>query len=215
MDARRNIYVVSTDNEYPSLAYPDVQLLRDKQKGSRSSYIMLTLALRHTYSLTSLEKYHAFFDQCRPLLEPTIFHDEVFSAITPEKTSNFGQTLKGPDWVNWIKVSLAQYDNNSTFGILSAPFPYSNLTITTRVLWSVLAPYIKNISDNIYLYFPRHCANVGPQLKVVYFEQSSCTVLAAPTLRLIISISATYHLTIGILDVTNTFQNTLKASSER
>ena len=32
---------------------------------------------------------------------------------------------------------------------------------------------------------------------------------------MIISIAATYHLTIFILDVTNAFQNTSKASSER
>ena len=40
-------------------------------------------------------------------------------------------------------------------------------------------------------------------------------VLSSPSLRLIVAIDATYHLTIGIAEVTNAFYDTLKASSER
>ena len=72
----------------------------------------------------------------------------------------------------------------------------------------------KKISDNIYLYCLLHCANCGPQVKGVGFDQYSSTILSAPTLRLIIAIAYIYHLNIGIANVTNAFQNTLKASSE-
>ena len=73
---------------------------------------------------------------------------------------------------------------------------------------------IKNISENIYRYCPRHCGNGVTQVKVVDFEQSSSPVLAAPTHRLIISIAVTLYLTIVIADVTSSFQNNLKDSSE-
>ena len=52
-------------------------------------------------------------------------------------------------------------------------------------------------------------------MKGIDFDQFYSPVLAAPTLRLIVAISATYHLVIGIADVTNDLHNNLKTSSER
>ena len=109
-------------------------MLRDKQKRSRSSYVTLTLSRRHIYELTSLEEHRAFFDKDRPLLEPTISHHEVFPTITPDKTSNFGQSLKVPGRVNWIKGDFEKYDKNSAFGLLAASFTRANLPRTNRVL---------------------------------------------------------------------------------
>ena len=51
-------------------------------------------------------------------------------------------------------------------------------------------------------------------MKGIDFDQYSSPVLSSPTLRLIIAIAATYHLTIGIADVANAFRNALKDSSE-
>ena len=135
-----------------------------------------------------------------------------FSTITPDKPSNFGQSLKVTVRVNWIKGAFSKYNKKSAFGIFTDPFPRSNLTSTTRIPWSVLSPSINNIGDNIYRYFPRHCANGGSQLKGIDFYQSYSPVLEAPTIRLIIVIDYTYHLTIVIADVTNNFHNTLKDS---
>ena len=81
MNTCRNSYVVAIDNEYPSLAYSSVQLLCDKQKRSRSSSVRLTLDRSHLSTLTSLEEHCTFFDQCGPLLEPTICH-HFFSPFT-------------------------------------------------------------------------------------------------------------------------------------
>ena len=52
-------------------------------------------------------------------------------------------------------------------------------------------------------------------MKGIEFDQYSSPVIAEPKLRLIVAIAATYYITIGIADVTNDFQNTLKASHER
>ena len=46
-------------------------------------------------------------------------------------------------------------------------------------------------------------------MKGIDFDQSSSPVLSAPTLQIIVAISSTYHITIGIVDVINSFQNTL------
>ena len=105
--------------------------------------------------------------------------------------SNFGQALKGPDRVNWIKGVFEKYDKNSAFGLPYAPFTHANLTITTQVLRYILAPAIKNITDNIYLYFTCYCANGGPQVQGINFDQSSYPVLVEPKLHLIVAIMAT------------------------
>ena len=94
--------MVAIDNEDPSLAFSAVQLLQDKNK-SISSSVMLTLYRAHSSAIISLEEHCAFFDQGRPLKEPTIRHHEFFPTIIPEKPSNFGKYLKGPDRVNFVK----------------------------------------------------------------------------------------------------------------
>ena len=50
-------------------------------------------------------------------------------------------------------------------------------------------------------------------MKGVDFENSSSPGLSSPTLHMVVEIDVTYHLNIDIADVTNVFQNTLKASS--
>ena len=84
---------------------------------------------------------------------------------------NFCQDLKGPDQVNYIKGAFAQYDKNSAFGILTDTFTHANIPITNQVLHFVLTQTINKITDNIYLYFPRHCDNFGPQMKGIDFDQ--------------------------------------------
>ena len=176
---------------------------------------MLTMDLMNTYETTSLKEHYAFVNQGQLLLEPTIHHHKVFSTITPEKPSNFGQALKGPDRVNCIKGAFEQYDENTPFGLLTAPFTRVNLPRTTCVLWYVLDLAIKKSSDKIYCYWPRHCANGGPQLKGIEFDQYSYTFIKSPTPRMIFAIATTYDITIGIMDVTNDLQNNIKASYDR
>ena len=114
-----------------------------------------------------------------------------------------------------LKFPIKKYDENSAFGLLTAPFTHEKLPSITRVLWYVLDPDISKISDNIYHYCLYHCANCGPQVKGIEFDQSSYTVLAANTLRLIVAIAVTYYITIGIEDITNAFHNILTNSYER
>ena len=191
MDFHRNFCVVYIDNEDNSLQYYASQILRDKQKRSRSSSLTLTLDWRHSYTLNSLEEHRAFFDQYRLLLEPTFCQHEVLPTITTEEPSNFVQAFKGTNQVNFIKYAFETYDENRTFGILTDTFPHANLLSTTHVLRSVSSSATNNISNTIYRYLPIHCANVGPQVKGIYFEQYSSPVLAAPILCLIIAISPT------------------------
>ena len=213
MDNRKNIYIVYIYNEEPSRASTSFQLLRYKQKRSRPSSVMLTLSRRHPYSTTSLEEHRAFVDQGHTLLEPTIHNHEVSSILNSEKPLNFGEALKGPNRVNWVKFAFVKYDKKSAFGLLNTPFNRGNLPSTTHFLRFVLAPATNKIIDNIYCYLPQNFANGGHQVKGIDFDQSSSLVLSELTLLLIVSIDAIFHLTIGIVYVTNDSHKTLKDSS--
>ena len=113
-------------NHEPSVASTVVQLIRDKQKRAISSSVTITLDQRHPSTLTSLEENRAFFDQGLPLLEPDTHHHEFLSTTTPDKPSNFGQSLNGTDQVNWIIVAYAQYYKNFAFGLPIPLFPHAN-----------------------------------------------------------------------------------------
>ena len=58
------------------------------------SSMMLTLAWRHPYALTSLEKHRSLFDQCRPLLEPTVHHHDVFPPLPLINLPNLAKTSR-------------------------------------------------------------------------------------------------------------------------
>ena len=207
--------MVAIENDEPYLASTSVQIIWGKQKRAISSSVTISFDQKHPSVLNSLEEHRVFFGQCRPFLDPTIHHHEVFSTTTPEKPSKFGQDLKWPDRVNLIKGEFAQYDKHSSFGILTDTFTCAKLPSTTHVLQYVLYPNTNKISDNIYQYHPRYCTNGESQVKYIDSDHSDSPVLESHTIRLIVAIYATYHLTIDVKDISNAFQNTLKDSSER
>ena len=88
-------------------------------------YIIIQQATLDQYylsSLTTLEEHRNLFNQGHPILEPEIWHHEVFSTTTPLEHTNFVQSIKVQDQVNWIKGSYAQYDNNISFFSLPLHF---------------------------------------------------------------------------------------------
>ena len=78
----------------------------------------------------------------------------------------------------------------------------------------MLSPNIKWVSENIYWYFLHHFANDEHQVKFIEFYQKYPPFLVAPTFGLAVSIEASHHITIGVSDVTNAFQNTIKVYTE-
>ena len=81
-DARRNVYVVAIYNEDPLSVSTTVQLLRDKQKRDRLSYLTPTLTWRHPSTIILLEGNCDFFYHSHPLLEPNIYHHEILYNIS-------------------------------------------------------------------------------------------------------------------------------------
>ena len=134
MYVRQNIYVLAIYNVNHSLVSTAVQLLWDEQKCAISSYVTRTLDQRRPSALTSLEEHFSLFDQVHPVLEPNRHYHEVFFTTTPEKPSTFGQTLKGPDRINWTKCAYTQYDKSISFSILTATFYCEKWPSTTCIL---------------------------------------------------------------------------------
>ena len=158
------------------------------------------------------EKY--FFGQGRTITENIIHHTEILSTTVPVEPTKFGQEIKSSDQANCIKGSHEKYYKNISFGILTYTSSCDSLPRNNHVLCSIPTPEIKKITDNIYHYPPCHCANWVSQAKGINFDQSSSPVLSDYTICLVIDIASTYHPIIGISDVTNSFKNTPKDSTE-
>ena len=175
MDSRIKISEVAIDNERSLTC-----IFWCPTAPGQTKTIWIILCDAHTHPEASIWTKPPWVTPCTIWPRPYPFRayysqSWFFPTITTEKLSNFWQALKVPDRVNWIKAAFSQYDENSSFGILTAPFIRANLPITTRVLQFSLSPAIRNISENIYSYCPRHCANGGLQIKDIDFDQSSST----------------------------------------
>ena len=97
-----NNYVLAIDNEENDLTTTAVQLICDKQKRAKSSSVTITLAWRRPSALTSIEEYHAFFDQVQTLLEPVIHHHEVFSVTTLGVLAKIRRFVMGGNRVDFM-----------------------------------------------------------------------------------------------------------------
>ena len=119
----RNIYVVSIENEDPSLTTTVIQLLQDKQKCARSSLVLITLAWRRLSALTSLEEQRALFDQSRPILEPTFHHHEVFSTTTLRNLQILDIPSRYPTGLTGSKVNFHNMKKTAPLVSSLLPFP--------------------------------------------------------------------------------------------
>ena len=126
MDSYRNIYMISLENEDSSLESYAIKIIRRRKKLAGSSSVTLTLDWRHPSAITSFDKHHALLVQSHLLLETNIHHHEVFSTITPEKPSKFGQLLKGPDRV--IGLSVPLHNILRTVILVSSLLPFPVIT---------------------------------------------------------------------------------------
>ena len=210
----RDIYVIYTDNEEPSLDDKCVIILRYGGKCARTSSINCTLSRHFPSSINSIEENQVLFYQGHPILEPAIHHHGVFTTTTSVESTNFIQALKSPDWVKWIKGEYKKNDKSSEFDLLVDIFTFDRLPSSTCVLRLVLVPTTKKLTDNNYCYCSCHWTNGGTQVKDMDFDQYYSLVLAAYALYLVVSVDTYYHLTIGITYFPKILQNTLEASSK-
>ena len=56
-------------------------------------------------------------------MDPSSYHNEVYSTTNTVELNNFAGSLKVPDWVNWIKGVYEKHEKNSAFGIITDPLP--------------------------------------------------------------------------------------------
>ena len=84
---------------------------------------------------------------------------------------------------------------------------YGQCDILTRAV-----PAIRSMLQLGALRVRTYVRHQQPQVKGIELDQSYCPVIALATIRLIVALTAAYHLTTSIVDVTNDFQNNIKVS---
>jgi len=209
-EARQNCWIVAVNEEEPIVASSADEML---QRLQRSAPDMIKLALhgRETLDCTSLDENRAAFDKVRPIISHIMFKTD--RPLTP---SNIGSALTNKDKQHWKEALFHQHEKNAALGLTSAPIPRSDLPTETKVFRSVIACKVKNTDDkHMWKFQARHCVNGKDMEKGIDFEESYSPVVEPATIRATVAISASETLTLGVLDVTNAFQNTIKDPNSR
>lgn len=209
-NARRNAWIVSIDSEEPIMAATAIKELQRRQLSESTNKISLILTRRRPGKPTNYESLRAAFDQIRPVIAHSAYFNE-----RPPTPSDVGKALKGPHRHHWIQGLFAQYDKNAKVHLFTKPIPVSSIPPEKKVLKSVISLKVKPDGKNMWKFAPRHCANGAPQLQGIDFDESYAPVAGACPVRTQLAISASWNLIVGVIDVTNAFQNTILPPHKR
>lgn len=111
---------------------------------------------------------------------------------------------------------MTQCEKNACLGLMSAPIPRDDPPDNTRIFCSAMSCKIKPTDqDNTWKHQARHCVNGKDMEKGTDFEESYSPVVDPSTVRATIGIAASEALTLGTLDATDAFQNTIKDPNQR
>ena len=209
-EARKHCWLLAINEHEPIMAASAIELLQRLQSSTPTT-VQLTLHRRELSSYTNLDETRRQFDQIRPIISPI-----VFKPNKPQTPSNVGQALKSEDSSHWKRALCEQYEKNASIALMSKPIPRSSLPQDTKVLRSVMSFKIKHTpQDHMWKYGARHCINGAPMQQGIDYDESYSPVVEASSLRALIAIASSRRLTLGILDVTNAFQTTIKDPSKR
>jgi hypothetical protein len=174
---------------------------------------------------TSLQLSRAMFDQLpsimnnRPVINsmnvPESHAHFVTAPTKPIVPKQFHQCLRSPLRLQWIAAAWNQFENNRSIVVFLAPFPRSELPSDARVFRSQLIPEVKvtNI-PTVYELKVRDVIVGTPQIQHIDYHEHYAPTIDATSIKIIIAFACRMY-TLGIIDVSNAFQNTIAPSSSR
>jgi hypothetical protein len=209
--ARRNMWIVSIDEEEPIMGTSFIDYLHHIQDPVEVRTATLILARRTSHTMTNFQELRASFDQMRPVIS----HLASFRK-RPTTYTNIGDCLKSSENVQWKEALFGQYDKNADANLFTKPIPVSTLPKGTKILRSIISPNIKTTDvPDMYQFITRHCANGSAMIRGLDYQESYSAVALASSVRIVVAIGAAENMIFGIIDVKNAFQNTMIPSGER
>ena len=210
---RRNIWIVSIhDSEpiTPTEVYETIAHLLE----SNEPVISIIIAKRRPHDRTELTTLRATFDQIQqyPKKIANFAVTNPTRPITPKHVTEFEKTgLKQ----KWMKSLFENYTKNAKTHTFTAPFPIEDAPKDVNILRSVVSHRVKDLGNDTYDLYSRHCANRSTMVKGLDYKESYAAIAVIDSCRIVIAIASRYGLIIFITDIKNAFQTTLLHPSER
>ena len=115
----------------------------------------------------------------------------------------------------WEQALYHQYDKNDAVHLVAQPTPIENVPKDRKVLPAVMSTKVKKKGQDLYQLVTRMCANGSKQQQGIDYEFSYSPTAGGASIRITLCLSASWRLTLAIIDVVNCFQSTLLPQEER
>ena len=188
----------------------------------------VTLSKRVTTQKSNYEELRSRFDTIDPIVSKatspvntndqhsdTILHISpaakyaVYSPTKPTAPNDWKELSNDPFREFWVKGIFERFLHNYNAGLWSAPTLRKNLPDNAVILKLVSVYKVKPTNvPNIWEIYYRPCANGGPMVQGLHFEQSYCPKSGYGSLRILLCLVSIFHLTLYMFDIHNAFQCT-------
>jgi len=210
---RRNIWIVSindTEPVTPTEVYETIQY----NVNNKDPVLSIIIAKRHPPDRTQLTTLRATFDQLQnyPKKIANYAVTNPSRPTTPKHVKDFDKTgLKQ----QWMRSLFENYTKNAKSHTFTAPFPVEQAPPGINILRSVVSHRVKDLGNDTYDLYSRHCANGSTMVKGLDFKESYAAIAVIDSCRIILAIASRYGLIIFVIDIKNAFQTTLLSPHER
>jgi len=200
-----------------------INYLRSVQNPTVTTYVPAIFARCIAHQRTSLSGHRAVFNQIRlSCIQPSIDTSSLSSVVAPaglkvvssptrpETPSHFGATFASPFASNWKDALFQNYNKMLNCGTFSAPILRSSVPLNKTILRPQIACRVKDTSiPHQYDLYARTCADGSTQKENIDFTDSYSPVASIDSLHLLLNLAASEGLIIGIMDISNAFQNSV------
>jgi hypothetical protein len=223
---RHNQFIIGINGHAPITAKYALSLIKEIRSSSSPILTFDFVRRGQADNSTPLQLTRAMFDQLpsfihsRPVINsfhvPESHNHFVTSPTKPAVPKQFHECLRSPLRHNWISAAWNQFEKNKSLVVFSAPFPRSDISKEARVFRSQLIPEVK--CTNIPTVFELKVRDVvvgTPQVQYLDYQEHYAPTIDPTTIKLQIAFSCHRNYQLGIIDVSNAFQNTIAPESSR
>jgi len=210
---RRNIWIVSINGTEP-VTPTEVSETIAHHLSINEPVMSVIISKRRPPDRTNLTTLRATFDQIQnyPKKIANFAVSNPTRPTTPKNVKDFEHTgLKQ----QWMQSLFENYTKNAKSHTFTAPFPIEDAPEGINVLRSVISHRVKDLGNDTYDLYSRHCANGSTMIKGLDYKESYAAIAVIDSCRIVIAIASRYGLTIYVIDIKNAFQTTLLHPSER
>ena len=132
------MWIIDINEEEPITSHSALDELNRNQTTRGKSKEKISPYRSKSYQRTNIEEISSIFDQVRPVVSHLEFH----LPNKPPTPKNIGEGLKGFQRQYWKEALFVKYYKNKKFTLIFDSTPIKYLPEGTKVLRSLISPYI-------------------------------------------------------------------------